>query len=176
MRAVPLSRWLAVLVLAGCATGTAPTEDTDTAVCGGPEDCPTSTLCLAWTCAEAACVSAPQNLDAAIAEQVDGDCRVLVCGTDGAPFPKPDAADVPESSTCVAWACGPDGPVRTDADLGEACDGGVCDGAGGCATCLTETARDACGVACEALRLCAGEPCDAPEACASGSCPEGTCG
>lgn len=167
---------LTALTLAGCAAAPAPTDDTDTAVCGGVEDCPTSTTCLAWSCEDQACVSTPQNLDVALPEQVEGDCRMLVCGTNGTPFPKPDATDAPVSTPCTTWTCEDGAAVRVDADLGGTCDGGVCDGEGACVTCLTVAQRDACSGGCDGVKLCVGETCEGNEDCASGSCPDGTCG
>ena len=139
---------------------------------GGTGDCdvvadcpPPASGCEVPICLANACGTLPaQTGPAPAAEQVAGDCTLLVCDGLGHAVGQNDDADAPGApGACVATSCvagvAVSGPVRADEPCAEA-GGEVCDGAGQC-------------VACNAASHCTHLM---PSECATPGCSAHTCG
>lgn len=132
--------------------------------CEQASDCPPSkSPCEAPICVAKLCgtVAVSAGSKAALAAQVDGDCRELVCNGEGVAVEKVDDSDIPDDgSDCTDDACIDGTPVAAPRPYGSSCGAeqlGQCNGSGECVECLSDA------------------DCGAPTECAAPHCVEGAC-
>lgn len=159
-----------------CAAGVC----TDTGMCVGclvPEDCPGSDdECSQRTCVENVCGRANTDAGFALAEQVEGDCRVRECdGTGGVRVSNLDT-DVPvDGDECTLDVCTDGTPSNPPAPATTTCgDGLTCDGSGSCVGCTSPSqcpgTDSECGArTCDTL-VCGFAASDVLTACTGGLC------
>lgn len=153
--------------------------------CTTGADCGTDTTCRSFGCADSVCLVVNVESGPAPAEQqVDGDCRVLVCNGAGQPVAVADGDDLPadDGSGCTAPRC-LEGTARHDPlPLNTPCSvggGSVCDGDGACVPCngasQCAAPQEVCAVvacedhACTTTSVPSGEPAP-PPAQTAGDC------
>ncbi|MEZ4310772.1 MAG: hypothetical protein R3F14_22240 [Polyangiaceae bacterium] len=171
--------------------------------CCVPADCTAPTdPCKQATCDAGVCGEQTAPDGTALATQVEGDCKKVVCQS-GAPATINDDTDAnDDGNDCTVDSCLDGTPIDDFAASGAQCSsngGNVCDGAGTCVECITtadcpngetcnEPANDCVPGSCmdgqqngsETDEDCGGpqcSPCDVGQGCEAGSdCTSGVCG
>jgi hypothetical protein len=148
---------------AGGATSAVTTTSTTSSTSSGGHacdvdaDCPDPmNECVLVQCKQGECVYPPVSAGIALLEQTSGNCRQEVCDGSGGLASKTDDSDVlDDGNDCTTDACESGASTHVAVDLGKACSGGVCDGAGACVGC---NAPADCGTE----MLCVAHQCVAP--------------
>lgn len=152
----------------GSATGTGGSSTSTgtggAAKCTDASECdPGPNPCMVPTCPSGLCDYVPVQSGSAIADQIEGDCRTLVCDGAGAVVAADNAADVPvDVEPCHVGSCSGAEPQFDNAPLGSFCNvngGTKCNASGEC-------------VQCNANADCATGVC-AAQICLTGSCADG---
>lgn len=112
--------------------------------CALPADCGPNNECLTWACNDGFCSKNVLPVDTFTATQVPGDCKVRVCADDQGNYGElVSDTDVPVDSTaCTNDVCTNGVPSNPYAISGTACTdlgGKVCNGAGLCVQCVSDT-------------------------------------
>lgn len=125
------------------ATGSTSTTSTTSSTSGGssaggaaPEcevdaDCGVSDHCATALCQAGQCNNIVHPAGHALPDQVAGDCAAIVCNGAGGTMSVPYPADAP-ASECATSICAPGPVLENPLEIGTACSGGLCDGAGVC--------------------------------------------
>ncbi len=132
----------------------------DARTCRDPSDCSKPAgECWKATCAEGACGIAPVGAGTAVANQVAGDCKRVVCDGVGSTQSISDDTDIEDdANVCTTDGCSNGMRTHVPVPVGTACAAGFCDSVGGCAQCLV------------------GANCGAATACAAPTCVDEKCG
>jgi hypothetical protein len=107
--------------------------------CVVASDCPgDDTECQTRTCVGGTCGVVFTPAGTPVSEQTSGDCQHVVCDGTGGETSVADDTDVPDDGNeCTLDSCANGAPVVSPAPAGQSCgDGGVCNGAGQCGTCV----------------------------------------
>jgi hypothetical protein len=136
--------------------------------CASATDCGTNTECKSYACNSGTCAQTFTAAGTALAAQVAGDCRKVVCDGSGGTTNQIDDSDTPTAPACQTGTCAAGTPTFAPRTQGDPCAGGVCDGAGSCVEC--NVAADCPGVDTE----CGTRTCDNNHTCGSSFAALGT--
>ena len=144
--------------------------------CNVAADCAgQDTDCRKRTCTSGVCGVQDLAPGAILGNQVEGDCKRLICDGAGGVTTEPQPTDIPvDGNDCTVKVCQGSTPKVTWAALGDACNGtGVCNGAGTCVGCVAGQKQCTTG---NALQTCQPNGAwDLGTACSASACVNGAC-
>ncbi len=136
--------------------------------CATPSQCGADTACLTRTCESGSCGFVSTAAGTSIPNQVQGDCKQLVCDGNGGITSQTNNGDLPnDNNECTFDMCSAGAPLHPPRPVDTTCEGdNVCDGGGACVDCNNPTQCPNPG---ECLTpICAGHQ------CGSALVPDGT--
>lgn len=161
-------------------SGDAGTCDDDVIACEENADCAAlDSACATGICTDGCCEAVFEPEGTVVPDQVDGDCKQLVCDGTGYMTNVDDDTDLPHVDECWIPKCSNGAPDNEAKVLGTPCDGGakICDGAGNC---VDPSCTDGVASGNETDVDCGGDecgPCEDGKACEqNGDCQSGVCG